>query len=191
MNPSKLFRTTGLVVAAGTLFASALVVTACGGDDDDDTAAATPTTVGATATAGTKPTEAVPAGVFKAGSIEVSNVSARASTGMTSAVYMQIKSTGEADRLLSATSTIANATQVHETVVDGGSMKMNELKEGLAIPAGGMVELKTGSYHVMLMGLQEEMKDGGTVKVTLTFEKAGTLEITAPIKTIAATMGMN
>ena len=64
--------------------------------------------------------------------------------------------------------------------MDGDTMKMSEMKDGLEIPAGAKVELKPGSYHVMFMGLTTGIKEGDTVKVTLKFEKAGEVEVEMP-----------
>ena len=171
------------MLAAGVLLSSAVVVASCGGDDDDDDATATPSIGDATMATGDGAT-------FTAGDIEVSNVRARASETETSAVYMNIESSGEADRLLSASiaASVADEVQVHETVADGATVKMQELADGLPIPADGLVELKTGGYHVMVLGLVEPLKAGGEITVTLTFEKAGNLEIKAPVMEIASGM---
>lgn len=177
MSIRKTLRAGWMLLALGTVFSSALVLAACGGDDDDDDGGSVPE-----ATA--MPT--MTAGMFKTGSLEISDVRARTSDTANSAVYMNIKSTGEADRLLSATSSAAKEVQVHETIVDGASMKMQELADGLPIPAGGMVELKTGGYHVMLLDLVEPLKEGAEMTVTLTFEKAPPIEVTAKIMAISA-----
>ena len=56
-------------------------------------------------------------------------------------------------------------------------MKMAELADGIEIPAGGKVELKPGGYHIMFLGLDKQVMEGETVKITLTFEKAGAVEV--------------
>ena len=83
----------------------------------------------------------------------------------------------EDDRLVSATSDAAGETQVHDMKMDGDVMKMRELPDGLAIPAGQSVELTPGGIHLMLMDLRHPLKEGGTVTVTLTFEKAGSIDV--------------
>jgi hypothetical protein len=55
--------------------------------------------------------------------------------------------------------------------------------DGVDIPAGGSAELKPGSYHVMLIGLQQDIKEGDTVSITLTFQNAGKVTVEAPVKT--------
>jgi periplasmic copper chaperone A len=109
-------------------------------------------------------------------------VATAAKTGEVAGAFMTIKNTAaEADYLLGATCDAADMTQVHETVMDGDVMKMNEV-ESLEIPAGQMVELKHGSYHIMLMGLKRDLADGQTLTITLKFEKAGDVPVTMTVK---------
>jgi copper(I)-binding protein len=61
--------------------------------------------------------------------------------------------------------------------MDGGVMKMRELSKGLEIRPGQTVELKPGGYHVMFLDLKSGLKEGQTVKGTLTFEKAGKVDV--------------
>ena len=88
---------------------------------------------------------------------------------------------GQDDKLVSASAVVAKKTEIHETTMDGGVMKMRMLMGGLTIPAGGKVELKPMGLHVMLMGLTEKLVEGETLALTLTFEKAGSLELAVPI----------
>jgi uncharacterized protein YcnI/copper(I)-binding protein len=97
--------------------------------------------------------------------------------------FLTVENKGkESDRLLSASSTLTPLTQVHEMKMDGDVMKMAELADGLEIPAGGKVELKPGGFHIMFMGLEKQVKEGEIVKVTLTFEKAGVVEVDLPVQ---------
>lgn len=76
-----------------------------------------------------------------------------------------------ADALVGASSPVAQTAEVHETVNDKGVMKMLPVPS-LALPAGTAVTLKPGSYHIMLMGLKQQLKQGGSFPLTLTFEHA-------------------
>jgi copper(I)-binding protein len=92
--------------------------------------------------------------------------------------YMKIKNTGkEADRLVGGSSPVAGKLEVHEMSMIGDVMKMRELPNGLEVKPGKSVELKPGSYHVMLMDLKQPLKEGDKVKGTLVFEKAGTVSV--------------
>jgi copper(I)-binding protein len=101
--------------------------------------------------------------------------------------FLTIENTGtEADRLISATSTVAGDTQIHEMAMDGDVMKMRQLVDGLEIPAGETVVLAPGGFHIMFMGLKQAFVEGETVAVTLTFEKAGSVEVLLPVEATAA-----
>ncbi len=102
--------------------------------------------------------------------------------------FMQLQSAQDA-KLISAQSPVAGVVEVHEMAMDGGVMKMRAVPS-LALPAGKAVDLKPGGYHVMLMDLKGQVKDGDTVPVTLVVEgkdgKRQTIEVKAPARTAAA-----
>lgn len=101
--------------------------------------------------------------------------------------YMTITNTGNAnDRLVAASSPRAVTVQIHEMKMDNDVMIMRELAGGLVIPAGKTVELKPGGYHVMFMKVAEPFLQGQTVKATLRFEKAGSVDVDFPVGSIAA-----
>lgn len=94
------------------------------------------------------------------------------------AAFMVIDNKGKAaDRLVAATAANAGHVEIHEMAMDNGVMIMRELPKGLEIPAGGSVELKSGSYHLMLMDLKQPITQGATIKGTLTFEHAGKMDV--------------
>ena len=93
----------------------------------------------------------------------------------TGAGFMVIKNLGnEDDALISATSEIAEITEIHENLIDpdDGTMMMRKIKS-LAIPANEKVELTPKGYHIMFIKLNEQIKMGEIIPVTLNFEKAG------------------
>lgn len=94
------------------------------------------------------------------------------------AAYAAIENTGkDDDLLLSVTVTGVGKVQLHDMKMQGDTMTMPELKDGLALPAGQTTTLKQGSFHMMLMGLKAAPKEGDVVKGSMTFEKAGTVDI--------------
>jgi copper(I)-binding protein len=98
------------------------------------------------------------------------------------AVYVTIVNHGgSADALVGATTDVAKAVELHETVQEGGVMKMRPVPR-FEVPAGGRLEMKPGGPHVMLLGLTRDLKPGDTVSVTLTFEKAGRMSVEAPVR---------
>ncbi len=103
--------------------------------------------------------------------------------------FMTITNNGaEDDRLVKATAGISGMVQLHNMKMENDVMTMFEMKEGIVIPAGQTVELKPKSLHVMFMNLKAHPKTGDAFKATLTFEKAGTVEIEFAVE--AADAGM-
>ena len=101
--------------------------------------------------------------------------------------FLTIENTGvETDRLISASSAVSEKTQIHEMAMQGDVMKMRELADGLEIPAGETVVLAPGGFHIMFIGLKQTFVEGETVAVTLTFEKAGSVEVLLPVEATAA-----
>jgi copper(I)-binding protein len=124
---------------------------------------------------------------FKAGPLVIDHPWARA-TPKGAAVaggYMKITNTGSVpDRLAGGTTDAAKKFEIHEMKMEGTVMRMRELSDGLEIPPGATVELKPGSYHVMMMNLAKPFVKGEKVKATLTFEKAGKVEIEFAVEAV-------
>lgn len=101
--------------------------------------------------------------------------------------YVRITNTGATpDRLIAASIPLAGRGEVHEMATVGGVMTMNEVAGGLAIPPGATVELKPGGYHLMFMDLASGPKAGETVRGTLTFERAGRVDVTFRVSPVGA-----
>ena len=116
--------------------------------------------------------------------IVVSEVWARPTLGQpaNSAAYMTIENTGDAgDRLLGARAVDGATAELHRTVQDNGVMRMRAVEDGIAVPARGSVALAPDGYHVMLIGLKQPLAQGEAFPLTLTFEKAGDIEVTAKV----------
>ncbi len=97
--------------------------------------------------------------------------------------FVTIRNTGsEDDMLVSASSSIAAGVELHEMAMQGDVMKMRKLDSGILVAAGATVELKPGGLHMMFMQVKTPFKEGDSVPVTLTFEKAGTLDIVLPVQ---------
>lgn len=183
MNFQGLLRASGAFVAGGVLTVGAGLVAGCGGGGDSTTATpTTPATMPAATSTQPSATTTASNTVVKAGNLEITNIRARTTVTDTTAVYLTIKNNGAADTLLSAAfePALAGMAQVHEVVTTSGTMAMQELKSGLPIPANGTVELKSGSYHIMVMNVKRPVAAGDIVPITLVFDKAGSVAIKAP-----------
>ncbi len=123
------------------------------------------------------------------GDLEISGAFARATlpNAPVGGGYLTIVNHGNADdRLVSASSPVAGKTEVHEMKMEGDVMRMNELPDGLAIPAGETVSLTPGGLHIMFKDLAQPLVEGTRVPITLNFEKAGTVELELSVEGIAA-----
>ena len=124
--------------------------------------------------------QAASAHEFKLGDLTIGHPWSRATLpgAKVAAGYLTVKNTGSTpDRLVSVTADIAGKGEIHEMTVKDGVMNMRPLAGGIEIPAGGEVKLEPGSYHVMFMGLKAPAVEGVKFPGTLTFEKAGTVEV--------------
>ncbi|MGH7754905.1 MAG: copper chaperone PCu(A)C [Vulcanimicrobiaceae bacterium] len=123
-----------------------------------------------------------------ASAIGVTDVWSRPAVG-TGVVYLTIHKHGTAsDRLIDASSPVAEHVEMHETVsaAHTGAMKMGAPMPGMpagamemrrvravSVPAGGKITFKPGGYHIMLIGLRHNLAPGQTIPIRLQFAKAG------------------
>ncbi|MEO0342315.1 MAG: copper chaperone PCu(A)C [Pseudomonadota bacterium] len=117
------------------------------------------------------------------GDLEIIDAYVLPNTGSapTAAAFFIIENDGsEDDRLIAASANVSALVELHTHIEEDGIMKMRAVEDGFSIPAGDEVKLKRGGDHVMFMGVEEQLADGDTFPLTLTFEKAGalTFEIT-------------
>jgi copper(I)-binding protein len=95
------------------------------------------------------------------------------SSGTTSAAYFVLHNHGgEADRLVAARTEIAGAVELHRSAIEDGVMRMRQV-EAIEVPARGEVRLAPGGYHLMLIGVNRELKDGDRFTIMLEFERTG------------------
>jgi copper(I)-binding protein len=113
--------------------------------------------------------------------LAVQDVWARATAGKadTGAIYMTITSPTP-DRLVSASTPVANKTDLMTMEGGSSSMKMSYLK-AIDIPADKPVSLNSNGLHVWLAGLKQPLKEGESFPLTLAFEKAGKREVTVSV----------
>lgn len=121
---------------------------------------------------------------YRSGGLSVTGAWARASqAGENSAVYFVIDNRSpENDVLVGAACDAAMMTQVHQTSIDAsGKASMNEQK---SVPAAAFrqTSFEPGGLHVMLMDLKQPLAAGEMLPLTLTFEKAGQVQIEAQVR---------
>lgn len=122
--------------------------------------------------------------------LEIADPWARTSATMqdAGAVYMTITGGDEADELTSATvaSSVAAMAELHESAMtegEGGTeMMMMQAVSSIPVPVDGDVALEPGGYHIMLMQLAEPLTEGSEFTVTLTFAKAGDIDVAVAVR---------
>lgn len=125
----------------------------------------------------------------KAGDLVLDQAWARATPGgaKVGGGYLTIQNRGATpDKLIGGSSSAAAEVEVHEMTMKGGVMTMRPVKNGLSIPPGKSITFSPGGYHVMFLELKNPLKKGDKVPVTLTFEKAGKVNVTFEIQGIGA-----
>ena len=103
-----------------------------------------------------------------------------------SGAFMQLKSDQDV-RLIEVRTNVAGLVQIHQMEMDGQMMKMHAIA-GLDLPAGKSVNLASGGYHIMLMDLKRQLKEGETVALTLIVQKKNkqleTIALQVPVKAL-------
>ncbi len=134
--------------------------------------------------------------------IGVADAWARTSPTMSTrgAVYLEISNDSGVDDALIAASVdpaVAATVELHETVstasdgagmssgMDGGGMMEMRPVDRIVVASGDSVSLAPGGFHIMLLDLAEPLEAGTAIDVTLTFEEAGEMEVSASVRDTA------
>lgn len=156
-------RTTRLrraLALTAALFLTAAPLAACGSDDG--------------------PTSTGPA-------LEIQDAWVRATVGakdtsMTSAFMVVSNTTDTAFSITAARTDVAAMAEFHDMKSVDGKMVMAQMEDGIELEPGAGTVLQPGGKHVMLMGLDRELKAGDEVTFTLTYDGDKTATVTAPVK---------
>lgn len=97
--------------------------------------------------------------------------------------FMQLQAVQDM-RLVGVRSSVAGVAQLHQMDMDGAMMRMRPVA-GIDLPAGKVVSLSSGGYHVMLMDLKHQLKEGELVPLTLVFQnkqkQQGVIDVKVPV----------
>lgn len=140
---------------------ASMALAACGNDDDD------PNGGDAVATLG---------------DLEIYEPSIRYTLGTNAAAYFRVTNSGEDDRLVGVRSPVTERIELHETITEGATGRMQQVEDGLSVPGGDELRLESGGYHVMLMELPRELEQGEEIDLELVFEEAGEVTIAATVE---------
>jgi copper(I)-binding protein len=132
---------------------------------------------------------AAAAGDYDVGSIHISQPWSRATPkgALSGAGYMTLTNKGATpDRVSCVIDDASAQCQIHSMTMEGGVMKMRPVEGGLEIKPGESVTLKPGGNHMMFLSLKHPLEQGATVKATLKFDHAGTIDVDYPVLAIGA-----
>jgi len=106
-----------------------------------------------------------------------------ADAGKNTAVYLEMENTlPEGDSLTGVRSAAAERTELHESVMEGETMRMRPII-GVALPSGGRIVFRPMGPHVMLLRLRDPLVPGDTVEVTFVFASGRSLAVRAGVRT--------
>lgn len=99
---------------------------------------------------------------------------------MTAAYLLITNDSHNTDRLLGAESAAARVVEIHQTVMQNDVASMQHMPS-VEIPGGGTLKFEPGGYHLMLIDLQQPLAAGDEIEITLNFETAGKVTLTAAV----------
>ncbi|PHQ71996.1 MAG: hypothetical protein COB93_01740 [Sneathiella sp.] len=111
---------------------------------------------------------------------------ARPDGAIVGGAFLTIRNDGKkAERLIDVRSPAARRVEIHESFMKDGVMSMAPT-DAITIAPGEKIVLKPGGYHVMLMGLKENLSEGRRFPLTLVFDRAGEIEVSVHVKDAGA-----
>lgn len=119
---------------------------------------------------------------YTVGELQIKHPWARASaSGASNAGAFMVINSASDDQLVQVSGEIANKVEIHEMKMVDGVMKMRQIS-ALPLAAGSETKLAPGTYHIMLMGLKQPLKEGEKFPLTLTFAKAGVVTVQVKVE---------
>ncbi|MEP6678781.1 MAG: copper chaperone PCu(A)C, partial [Betaproteobacteria bacterium] len=98
--------------------------------------------------------------------------------------YFTVENRGaQDDRLIAVASPVAAAAEIHSMAMEGNVMRMRAAG-AIDLPAGARIALQPGGFHVMLLDLKRPLVAGERIPLTLTFERAGALEVILAVESM-------
>ena len=96
------------------------------------------------------------------------------------AYFTMQNESGVADKLIKASSSLAERIELHVHRHEGGIMRMEQVTD-IPVPAHESTMVKPGGYHLMLFGLKKKLAVGDELPLTLTFFHAGEIKVKAGV----------
>lgn len=121
---------------------------------------------------------------FSAGSLVIEHPWSRATPpgAKVGGAYFTVTNNGkERDQLIAASADVAERAEFHRMSMNGDVMTMAKLEKPISIDPGETIYFEPSSLHMMLFGLKQPLVEGENFSGTLTFEKAGTAQLSFKI----------
>ncbi|WP_395823959.1 copper chaperone PCu(A)C [Collimonas sp.] len=121
---------------------------------------------------------------YQLGKLHIGHPYARATVpGQASGgAFLSVENTGqETDKLIGVSSPAAKSVEIHTMSMDGNIMKMREIGEIELKPASKITMTPGTGIHIMLIGLTKPLAAGDKFPMTLTFQKAGNIEVSVHV----------
>ncbi|MDP2577700.1 MAG: copper chaperone PCu(A)C [Candidatus Palauibacterales bacterium] len=125
-------------------------------------------------------------GTFSSGLLKVSTVYvAEPVTDERAAMYFTISNVGDrGDELVAVRTAAAGRVEIHQNVEEDGRMMM-EAVSGVRVPSRWTIHFAPGSYHVMLLELQDSLRTGDSIYASLQFESGDMVSVVAEVRPYA------
>lgn len=104
-----------------------------------------------------------------------------AAPGLPAGGYFQLKGFDGSEMLTGASSPAAERIELHLSSEENGVSRMRKLDQ-VSLPATGEIDFEPGGHHLMLFGLRDGLQAGGTIPITLTFQKAQPITVEARLE---------
>ena len=89
--------------------------------------------------------------------------------------------------LIAAEGNVSKVVELHTHVMEDGMMKMITIPK-IDLPAGKTVMLEPNGLHIMLIGLNSDLKDGDKAALTLMFKDGSKKAVEVPVRKIMMKM---
>ena len=130
------------------------------------------------------------ADVAKNVNVEQSYVRSAIQQQRNSAAFMNLTNQGAQGAIVNAKSTVAKIVELHTHINDSGVMRMRKIEQ-IDLPTDKVIKLQPGGLHIMLLGLNRDLKPGDRVDVTLGFDDGSEKVLQVPVQNMMMQMKKN
>ncbi|MCP4076229.1 MAG: copper chaperone PCu(A)C [Gammaproteobacteria bacterium] len=121
------------------------------------------------------------ADVAKNVNVEQSYVRSAIKQQRNSAAFMNITNQGSQAAIVYAKSPVAKIVELHTHIHDNGVMRMRKVEQ-IDLPTDKVIQLQPGGLHIMFLGLNQDLKPGDQIDVTLGFKDGSEKVLLVPVR---------